>query len=1042
MDRLFAWILGWSIRRRGLVLVLGAIVAAVGTASALRLPLDAVPDITPVTVQVITVAPSLGPLEMERQVTVPLEASLAGLPALEEMRSVSKFGLSAITLRFEDGTSVVEARRVTAERMAGADVPEDSGRPELGPMTTGLGEVFQYDLEGTPGTGPGSGWSLTDLRTVQDRIVRPRLLAVPGVAEVSSFGGFVREIHAVVDPEALRARGIPIEEVAEAIRASCSDVGGGFALRGSEQSVIRGLGRATRAEEIGRVVVAVREGQPVLVRDIAEVRIGHEIRQGAVTRDGKGEVVAGIVMMRQGENSHEVVARVRAAVEEIRGVVPPGVRVVPFYDRSALIDRVLETVRHNLVFGAILVVVVLLLLLGDLRAGIVVALEIPLVMAVAFTAMHGAGVTASLMSLGAIDFGLVVDSSVILVENAARRLGLAPPGADRVEVVREAAVEVRGPTILGEVVIASVYLPILALEGVEGRMFRPMALTVIFALGASLLFSLTVMPALAATLLRRRRESNSGEAADASGHATPLVRAARAAYRPVLSFALARPAAVMVAAVLAVAGTGVLAARMGAEFIPELDEGAVAINEVRLPSISLEAAAEHAGLVERTLLAEFPDEVETVVSKIGRAEVANDPMGPELADVFVMLKPREGWKKADSRAALAKRMAEALETLPGAQCSFSQPIELRMNELVAGVRADLAVRIHGPDLEVLREKADAVQAVLRDVPGAAGAQVEVVKGFPYLDIVPRREEAARRGVSAAAVLQTVEAMGGVAAGDLFEGEWRVPVRVALPAGVRDDPRALAALPVVGADGASAPLGEVAEIREAEGPAQVSRLGGSRTVSVQCDVEGRDLGSFVAEARQRLAAGVPLPPGYRFEFGGQFEHYERARDRLAIVVPAVLLLVLLLLRASLGSFRAAALVYSGIPFAAAGGVLALQARGMPLSISAAVGFIALFGVAVLNGLVLVSFVQALADEGRAPRDAIEEGCMVRLRPVLTTALVATLGFLPMAISDSAGAEVQRPLATVVIGGVATSTLLTLGVLPALLLRFGRSLRRAQ
>jgi cobalt-zinc-cadmium resistance protein CzcA len=1030
LDRFFSWTLGWSIRRRVLVLVLGAVVAAFGAASALRLPLDAVPDITPVTVQVLTVSPSLSPVEIERQVTVPLEASLAGLPDLEEMRSLSKFGLSAITLQFGDGTPVIEARRITAERVAAAEIPEAAGRPELGPMTTGLGEVFQYDLE-------GEGWSLGDLRTVQDRIVRPRLLAVPGVAEVSSFGGFVREVHAVVDPERLRARGVPLDRVVDAIRESCTDVGGGFALRGEEQAVVRGLGRVTRPEEIGRVVVGESGGVPVTVSAVAEVRIGHEIRQGAVTRDGKGEVVAGIVMMRQGENSHEIVARVRAAAGEVEGLLPAGVRLVPFYDRSALIDRVLRTVRQNLAFGAILVVGVLLLLLGDLRAGIVVALEIPLVMAAAFMAMHGAGVAASLMSLGAIDFGLVVDSSVILVENAVRRLGLAPPGSDRVEIVRQAAVEVRGPTILGEVIIGSVYLPVLALEGVEGRMFGPMALTVIFALLASLVFSLTLMPALAATVLRRRAAAAPPDAPEgAEGRGTLLVRWARAAYAPVLALSLARPRAIVAAALLVLAGAGTVAAGMGAEFIPELDEGAVALNVVRLPSISLEASAAHSGIVERLLREEFPDEVETVVSKIGRAEVGNDPMGPELADVFVILKPREGWKRASSRSELAGLMAAFLAGVPGAQFSFSQPIELRMNELAAGVRADLAARIHGPDLEVLRAKAEEAQAVLRGIPGATGAQVEVVKGLPYLEVVPRRDEAARRGVSTAAVLRTVEALGGLPAADLFEGEWRVPVRVVLPAEVRDDARALAAVPVVGEGGVSAPLGEVATIREIEGPAQVSRLGGSRTVSVQCDVEGRDLGSFVAEARRRLAEGVDLPPGYRLEFGGQFEHYERARNRLAIVVPAVLLLVLLLLRASLGAFRPAVLVYSGIPFAAVGGVLALASRGMPLSISAAVGFIALFGVAVLNGLVLVSFVQQLSAEGHPWREAVAEGCRVRLRPVLITALVATLGFLPMAVSTEPGAEVQRPLATVVIGGLVTSTLLTLGVLPALLLLLGR------
>jgi len=1014
-------ILSWSIRRRVLVIAAAVAVALAGTASMLGLPIDAVPDITPVQVQVVTVSPALGPLEMERQVTVPVETSLAGTPGLVGLRSISKFGVSVVTAVFGDRTDPWFARRLVAERIDAAEVPASAGRPALGPPATGLGEVYQYSLE-------GPGRSLEELRTIQDRIVRPALRAVPGVADVSSFGGFVREVHVVADPLRLASRGVSLGRLREAFGRGAADVGGGFALRGSEQAIVRGLGRLGSPAEAAEVVVAVREEVPVRVRDVAEVRIGHEIRQGAVTRDGRGEVVAGIVLMLQGENSRTVVHRVEQAVAALGPRLPAGVEVRSFYDRASLIDRVIGTVTTNLLEAAVVVIAVLLLLLGHLRAGVIVALAIPLSMLFAFNLMLGVGVSASLMSLGAIDFGLLVDSSVILVENCMRRLAGAAPGEDTREVVRRAAVEVRGPTMFGELIIMAVYVPVLALEGVEGRMFRPMALTVIFALAGSLLLSLTLTPALAATLLR-------GPGGQAHGETAP-VRWARGAYAPFLRAALAAPVAVAGAAALVVAGGALLAARLGTEFIPELDEGAIAMNVVRLPSVALEASAAHSGLVERLLRAEFPDEVETVVSKIGRAEVAYDPMGPELADVFVMLRPRQGWKRAGNRAELAARIGEALAKVPGAQHSFSQPIELRMNEFVAGVRADLAVRVHGPDMETLRKAAEEVQAVLREVPGVDGTPaVEVVKGLPYLEVRPDRAAAAASGVDAAAILEVVECMGGVTVADVLEGDWRVPLVVILPEDVRTDRAALEALPVAGADGTAVPLSRVAEIREVEGPAQVSRLAGSRTISVSCDVAGRDLGSFVADARSRIESRVRLLPGYHFEYGGQFENFERARRRLSVVVPVVLAIVLGLLAWSFGALAPAFLVFSGVPLAAVGGVLALHLRGLHFSISAAVGFIALFGVAVLNGLVLVSFVRDLAARGTQWRAAVEEGCLARLRPVLTTALVASLGFLPMALSTGPGAEVQRPLATVVIGGLLTSTALTLLVLPALLLLAG-------
>jgi cobalt-zinc-cadmium resistance protein CzcA len=1013
-------LIAFALKNTLLVLALTGLMVGIGIWSMLRLPIDAVPDVTNVQVQVNTNAPALSPLEVERQITLPVELAMFGLPKLEEIRSLSKFGLSQVTIVFKDGTDIYFARQQVQERLQQAreQIPDGFGTPEMGPISTGLGEILQYTLEAESGAGVDS----ITLRTLQDWVIAPQLRAVPGVAEVNSFGGFEKQFQVLVRPEALLQYDLTLDQVLQSIAANNVNAGGGYITKGAEQVVIRGVGQVQDIEQIRNIVLTSRNGVAVKVGDVGDVTIGHTIRQGAVTKDGKGEVVTGIVMMRMGENSRTVVNAVKEKLVTARASLPKGVSLNTFYDRTELIDRTISTVERNLLEGAILVVVVLFLLLGNLRAALIVALAIPLSMLFAFSAMLKAGIAGSLMSLGAIDFGLVVDGSVVMAENSMRHLA-EHKGEKRgfLRTVLDSCAEVARPILFGVGIIIVVYLPILSLQGVEGKLFRPMALTVVFALVGSLILTFLLTPVLIAMFMKGKVEEKE----------VWIMRHAKRYYAPALEWTLSHTRKVVIGSAVAVAAAVATFPFLGSEFIPRLDEGSFAIQVLRLPSVSLEESVRQATMMERRLLQEFPDEVADIVAKTGRPEIATDPMGVNISDVLIMLKPLDQWKRVSSKAELEREMSEVLERIPGLVFGFSQPIELRVNELIAGVRSDLAIKIYGDDLEVLRKKAEETVAAVSRVPGATGFKAQQLSGLPQLQITVLPDQVARYGISTAAVMQTVEAIGGAEATTILEGQRRFSLTVRFPNEARRDREAIAALLVSAPGGERVPVGQLARIEEVQGPADLSHEDGSRLVIVEGNVRGRDMGSFVQDIQAIFSGGsVQLPPGYRVAFGGQFENLERGTKRLMLVVPLSLLLIFLLLFATFNSVRQAALVFTGIPLATVGGVLALLARGMPFSISAGVGFIALFGIAVLNGVVMVSYINELRQVGRPLDTAVREGGMTRLRPVLTTALVASLGFIPMAISSGAGAEVQRPLATVVIGGLITATLLTLLVLPVL------------
>ncbi|MFT5685263.1 MAG: cobalt-zinc-cadmium resistance protein CzcA, partial [Myxococcota bacterium] len=942
--------------------------------------------------------------------TWPVEQVLSGLPELVEVRSLSRFGLSQVTLVFDEDADIWLARQVVAERVGAVALPEGVDRPTLGPVATGLGEVFHYLLR-------SEGASLSEMRAAQDWVLAPQLRSVPGVAEINAWGGDERRIEVLVSPEALIRFGLTLDQLADALTGDNRNVGGGNIDRAGETTLIQGVGRFEDLDDVRDVVLSMRGGVPVCVRDVAEVREGREIRRGAVTAGGEGEVVLGLGFMLLGENSAEVTERLELRLTEAASALPPGMVVETVYERTWIVDQVLDTVQENLFEGALLVIAVLFGFLGSWRAGLVVAVVIPLSMLFASTLMLQFGIAGSLMSLGAIDFGLVVDSSIIQVENAVRRLSERPED-DPITVVGDAALEVRRPTMFGELIILAVYLPVLALEGTEGQLFRPMALTVIFALMGSMLASLTLVPVLTSFAVR-------------GGHKeVTLVRLARRLYRPVLRHALNAPGIVLAGAVLLMLNAGFLASRLGAEFVPRLSEGAVVINTVRLASVSLDESVRYGTQIERTLLRAFPDEIADVWTRTGSAEVATDPMGIELSDVFITLTPRKQWTRAESQAELVAEMEETLSVLPGMNMVFTQPIEMRVNEMVAGVRSDLGVKIFGDDLDRMRESALQIEGIIADVEGAADVSVEQVTGLPILRAEVDRAVLARHGLSASVVLQAVESIGGIEVGELFEGERRFPVALRLSEESRRHPEQVERLLVTGPDGFRLPLGTLARVIRTEGPSTIQREWGRRRLIVQANVRGRDLGSFVAEVQERIAAEVTLPSGWFVRYGGQFEHYERARDRLLVVVPMALLLIVLLLYATYGRLLDALRVFTGVPFAMIGGVAALWARGLPFSVSAAIGFVALSGVAVLADMVLVSTIRQHLDAGIPLREAVERAAIERLRPVLMTGLVAALGFVPMAVNTGIGAEVQRPLATVVIGGLVSSTVLTLVVLPVL------------
>ncbi|MBI4817454.1 MAG: efflux RND transporter permease subunit [Deltaproteobacteria bacterium] len=1027
-----AKLVAWSLRNRFLVVVLGLLLVAAGVEHMLRLPIDAVPDVTNEQVQILTTAPALAPLEVERLITFPVESAMAGIPNVAEIRSVSKFGLSAVTVVFDEGTDIYRARQLVQERLVEAKeaIPEGYGTPEMGPIATGLGEIYQFEVRGEPscptsrdpgGIDTPECWSPMELRTLLDWFVAYQLKSVRGVVEINTFGGELQTYEVAPDPAALLSHDLPLSQLFDALERNNRNVGGAYLARNREQVVIRGEGLIKTLEDIGEVVVRTSdEGVPLYVRDVAAVRKAPMVRQGVVTRDGRGEAVAGIVMMLMGENSRDVVDRVRAKVDAIRGSLPAGVTIDTFYDRTDLIRRTIHTVEKNLLEGGLLVIAVLLLMLGSLRGGLIVASAIPLSMLVAFIGMVRAGVSGNLMSLGAIDFGLIVDGSVVMIENVFRLMSEKQgSGKSPRELVAEATTEVARPVAFAVGIIMIVYLPILTLSGVEGRMFRPMAVTVIFALGGSLVLALTLVPVLGSLFLRKPLRH----------HETWFVRLLRRGYEPLLGLSLRfRSVVAGGAALVFVLGLGI-ASRMGAEFIPRLDEGAIAVQMWRLPSVSVDEAAAQSTMTERVLLAAFPTEIATIVSKTGRPEIATDPMGVEMSDVFVMLRPREEWKYA-SREELIEAMEDVLaERVPGAAFGFSQPIELRVSELISGVRSDVAIQIYGEDLDVLSRLGAEVAGAVSSVPGADDVKVEQISGLPILTVSVDRRSIARHGVNADEVLAAVEALGGRQVGMVLEGERRFALQVRFPAEVRNDEGRIARIPVASSGGRLLPLGELATLDTEPEAAQISRERIQRRISVELNVRGRDIATVVAEARGAIAS-VKMPPGYVVEWGGQFENLERASQRLMIVVPLALLLIFVLLYGTFDAARPALLIFLNVPLAATGGIAALAVRGMPFSISAAVGFIALFGVAVMNGVVLISYIRKLEQErGLGALEAAREGAIVRMRPVLMTALVAALGFVPMAISSGSGAEVQRPLATVVIGGLVTSTLLTLFVLPA-------------
>ena len=1015
-------VIRFAVSQRVLVLFLVVILIGAGVYSLQRLPIDAVPDVTNVQVQVLTAAPSLAPVEIERQITFPVEVAMSGLPNIEKIRSVSKFGLSAVTVVFDDSVSIYFARQLVQERLTQAreQIPASIGAPEMGPISTGLGEIYQYELRSSP----GAEYDATSLRTVQDWIVRRQLLGVPGVTEVNSFGGLEKQYQVRLDPAKLQSFGLTLREAFDAVSRNNANVGGAYIEHGEEQYLLRGIGLVDSREDIENIVVkTAKEGIPVYVRDIGEVVIGATVRQGAVTADGKGEIVAGIVMMLKGENSRTVAEGAKARVQQIQKTLPKGVELLPFYDRTELVDRTIHTVEKNLLEGAILVIVVLVLLLGNWRGALLVSTVIPLSMLFAAICMVTFGVSGNLMSLGSLDFGLIVDGAVIVVENAVRKRAEAQHAGSTEspeQTILDACLEVGRPVVFAVAIIMIVYLPILSLTGIEGKMFKPMALTVVFALAGSLILSLTYIPAAMTFLLR-------GQVSESESF---IMRYAHRKYRPALNYVLNNRKSAVVGSLALVLISVALFPFLGLEFIPRLEEGSLALQVQRLPSVSLTQSIEDATRVEQVLRT-FP-EVTKVISKTGRAEVATDPESVDKSDVYIELKPPAEWTSVKTREELIAKMSQALEeNVSVASLSFSQPIELRVSELIAGVRSDIAIKLFGDDLNILKRTADHIAKVVNGVPGAEDVKVEAVSGLPQLQIKPRRAAIARYGINVEDVNDLVESMiAGKQVGLVYEGEQRFNLVVRFADKASQDVETIKNLLVPAANGVRVPLSQLADIETTEGPAQISREDTRRRIAVELNVRGRDIGSFVKEAQARIERQVQLPAGYYVTWGGQFENLQRASARLLIVVPLALFLIFLLLFTTFNSVRQALLIYTGIPFAIVGGVFALMLRGMPFSISAGVGFIALFGVAVLDGVVMVSYINKLREEGHTVQDSVVVGAQTRLRPILMTALVASLGFVPMALATSAGAEVQRPLATVVIGGLIVSTFLKLLILPTL------------
>jgi cobalt-zinc-cadmium resistance protein CzcA len=1043
-------ILRFSIQQRWIMLTLTLIMAGVGAYNVMRLNIDAVPDITNVQVLVSAQAPGLSALEIEQRITFPVETGMAGLPRLVRTRSLSQYGISLITVIFEDGTDIYFARRLVSERIQEIKSKLPPGvEPAMGPISTGLGEIFMWTVESLPGAKKpdGTTYTLTDLRTIQEWIIRPQLRNTRGVTEINTIGGYEKQFHVTPDPYKLLSQGLTFGDVISALSANNANVGAGYIERSSGQYIVRIPGQVTDLDDIRNITVKTVHGTPVFVKDVAVVDFGKELRLGAATKNGE-EAVLGTVFMLMGENSREVAERAALKLEEVNRTLPQGVVAKAVYNRTTLVDKTIKTVTKSLTEGAILVVVILFIFLGNIRAAFITALVIPLSMLFTATGMVTSKLTANLMSLGAIDFGIIVDGAVVIVENCARKLTEARQSlnrslskSERIDVIWEASQEVRKPMLFGELIIIIVYLPILTLTGVEGKMFTPMALTVLLALTGALILSFTFVPAAVASFL-------SGKMAHGENFIT---RNSKLLYRPSLQLALKYRTLVVVTALVVVVVSAVAATQMGREFIPTLDEGDVAIHTMRLPDTSLSQALELQSILETTLKEKFP-QIETIVGKVGTSEIATEPHPPSIGENTLVIKPREQWPDPGlAKADLVKEIEVEAGKLLGSNFEFSQPIRMRFNHLLSGVFSDVAVKVFGDDMEVLLRNAEDVAKLIRKIPGASHVKVEQVSGLPILTVKLKRSDMARYGLSVSEVQDIVEiAIGGKSAGQVFEGDSRFDIVVRLPESLRSDVEALKRIPIplprpdIGVElvqtstnssedrkqKSFVTLGSVADLTAIKGPNQISREDGKRRVVVTCNVRDRDLGSFIDEAQETVRERMKLPAGYWITWGGEFEQLLSAAKRLEIVVPLALFLILALLFAAFGSLRYALLVFTGVPLALTGGIIALWLRDIPLSISAAVGFIALSGVAVLNGLVMITFINKLRDEGKSVDEAVLQGALTRLRPVLMTALVASLGFVPMAMATGTGAEVQKPLATVVIGGLMSSTILTLMVLPAL------------
>ena len=1012
-----------SLRRRALVLVGVVLLIGLGAWSVLRIPIDAFPDVTNIQVEVLSTSPGMSPPEVERFVTYPVETAMRGLPRLDQVRSVSKAGLSVVTVVFEDGVDIYFARQLVLERLIEARERVPAGTEiAMGPVSTAMGEIYQYTLTGTRPAGLDEVEYLTRARTIQDWTLAPLLKSIPGVNEINSFGGYIKQYEVTVDPEKLAAYDLTLDDLGEALRRNNLNVGGNVLERGEQQYLVRGIGLLQTVDDIGAVALKTDKGTPVLVRDVAAVRDGQAVRQGGAVKNGRGEVVGGVAMMLRGANGQDVVRAIEARVAEINGsgVLPLGLRIEPYYRRSDIIERAIHTVTEALLIGSVLVILVLAAFLRSLRGALIVVVALPLSMLFTFLMMRLFGLSANLMSIGglAISIGMIIDATIIQVENVQRHLSEKGAGAHKLPTVLKAILEVRKPSIFGELIIALTFIPIIALQGIEGKMFAPLAFTYVIALSASLVLSLVAIPAFCQLVLKPHPDRKS-----------VLVEGAKKAYLPVLRWGLRRKAVVVAAAVALLAGTAALIPRLGTEFMPIMDEGALDTDVQFLPGISLAESLEMSRKVEARLM-QFP-EIVTIIGKTGQTGVALEARGVEKTGYVGVLKPRSEWTSARTREELTDKMRGAMEDFPGMAFSFSQPIACRIDELVAGTRAQLIIKLFGEDLDVLKAKADEIGAILERIPGATDLNVERVAGQPYITVKPDRARIARLGLNVEDVQSVVEAaVGGKTVTQIYEGDRYFDLQVRYPEARRNSAATIGAILIRTPGGARVPLSQVADIAMLEGPSQISRESGQRRIGVECNISGRDLGGFVAEARRTIGRDVALPPGYFLSWGGQFENQQRAMQRLGVILPVTIGLVLLLLFLTFGSMRLSLLVLLDLPFAMIGGVLALYLSGLYLSVPASVGFIALFGIAVLNGIVLLSYITQIQEEGCPTGEAIVRGCLNRLRPVLMTATITILSLVPLLFAQGPGSEIQRPLAVVVVGGLISSTLLTLLVLPVL------------